>query len=156
MSTITLKTELADAIKNAMRARDSLRLNTLRLVQAAIKQKEIDSRCELEEIEVQAIFEKQVKQRRESIAAFEQAGRTESAEQEQAELLILQEFLPQPLSSQEVDAAIDAAIADANSLGLVGAPAMGKVMAALKTSLAGRADMSAVSGQVKARLIGAK
>ncbi|MCD9473105.1 GatB/YqeY domain-containing protein, partial [Photobacterium phosphoreum] len=68
----------------------------------------------------------------------------------------LQEFLPQPLSSQEVDAAIDAAIADANSLGLVGAPAMGKVMAALKTSLAGRADMSAVSGQVKARLIGAK
>lgn len=156
MSTTTLKIELADAIKSAMRARDSLRLNTLRLVQAAIKQKEIDGRCELDDTEVQAIFEKQVKQRRESILAFQQADRTESAEQEHAEMLILQEFLPQPLSQQEVDTAIVAAIADAESQGLTGAPAMGKVMAALKSSLAGRADMTAVSGQVKAKLMGVK
>lgn len=154
MNTTALKTELAEAIKNAMRARDSLRLNTLRLVQAAIKQKEIDDRRDLNDTEILAIFEKQVKQRRESISAFQQAGRTESAEQEHAELLVLQEFLPQPLSQEEIDAAINAAIADAGSQGLSGAPAMGKIMAALKVALAGRADMSAVSAQVKASLMG--
>ncbi len=149
----TLKLELADAVKAAMRARESLRLGTLRLVQAAVKQKEIDDRRELSDVEVLAIIEKQVKQRRESIAAFQQAGRTESAEQEQAELEILQEFLPQAAAQEDVDAVIAAAIADVTSQGIVGAPAMGKVMAQVKAALAGRADMSAVSAQVKAHLM---
>lgn len=148
-----LKTELADAVKAAMRARDSLRLGTLRLVQASVKQKEIDERRELDDVEVLAIIEKQVKQRRESIAAFQHAGRTESAEQEQAELVVLQEFLPQAATQEEVDATIDAAIAEVTSQGVIGAPAMGKVMALVKAALAGRADMSAVSAQVKSKLI---
>lgn len=148
-----LKTELADAVKAAMRARDSLRLGTLRLVQASVKQKEIDERRELDDAEVLAIIEKQVKQRRESIAAFQHAGRTESAEQEQAELVVLQEFLPQAATQEEVDATIDAAIAEVTSQGVIGAPAMGKVMALVKAALAGRADMSAVSAQVKSKLI---
>lgn len=149
----TLKLELADAVKAAMRARESLRLGTLRLVQAAVKQKEIDDRRDLTDTEVLAIIEKQVKQRRESIAAFQQAGRTESAEQEQAELEILQEFLPQAAAQEEVDAVIAAAIADVTAQGITGAPAMGKVMAQVKTALAGRADMAAVSAQVKAHLM---
>lgn len=149
----TLKQQLADTVKTAMRAKDSARLGTLRFLQAAIKQKEVDERRELDDAEVTAIIEKQVKQRRESIAAFEQAGRTETANQEKAELSILQEFLPQQAAPEEIDTAIDAAIADVSGQGVTGAPAMGKVMAILKTALAGRADMSAVSAQVKARLM---
>jgi uncharacterized protein YqeY len=149
----TLKQQLADAVKTAMRAKDSARLGTLRFLQAAIKQKEVDERSDLSDADITSIIEKQVKQRRESIAAFEQAGRTETANQEKAELSILQEFLPQQAASEEIDAAIDAAIADVNGQGVTGAPAMGKVMAILKTALAGRADMSAVSAQVKKRLM---
>jgi uncharacterized protein YqeY len=149
----TLKQQLADAVKTAMRAKDSARLGTLRFLQAAIKQKEVDERNDLTDADITSIIEKQVKQRRESIAAFEQAGRTETANQEKAELSILQEFLPQQAASEEIDAAIDAAIADVNGQGVTGAPAMGKVMAILKTALAGRADMSAVSAQVKKRLM---
>jgi uncharacterized protein YqeY len=149
----TLKQQLADAVKTAMRAKDSARLGTLRFLQAAIKQKEVDERNDLTDADITSIIEKQVKQRRESIAAFEQAGRTETANQEKAELSILQEFLPQQAASEEIDAAIDAAIADVNGQGVTGAPAMGKVMAILKTALAGRADMSAVSAQVKTRLM---
>lgn len=149
----TLKLELAEAVKAAMRARESLRLGTLRLIQAAVKQKEIDDRRELTDTEVLAIIEKQVKQRRESIAAFQQAGRTESAQQEQAELEILQEFLPQAAAQEEVDAVIAAAISDVTQQGLSGPSAMGKVMAQVKAALAGRADMSAVSAQVKAHLM---
>jgi uncharacterized protein YqeY len=149
----TLKQQLADAVKTAMRAKDSARLGTLRFLQAAVKQKEVDERRDLTDADITAIIEKQVKQRRESIAAFEQAGRTETADQEKTELSILQEFLPQQAASEEIDAAIDAAIADVSSQGVTGAPAMGKVMAILKTALAGRADMSAVSAQVKTRLM---
>ncbi|HEY9573074.1 MAG TPA: GatB/YqeY domain-containing protein [Pusillimonas sp.] len=149
----TLKQQLADAVKAAMRAKDSARLGTLRFLQAAIKQKEVDERRDLNDAEITAIIEKQVKQRRESIAAFEQAGRTETAEQEKAEVSVLQEFLPQQAKPEEIDAAIDAAIADVNGQGVTGAPAMGKVMAILKAALAGRADMSAVSAQVKTRLM---
>ncbi|MGB6104735.1 MAG: GatB/YqeY domain-containing protein [Pusillimonas sp.] len=149
----SLKPQLADAVKTAMRAKDSARLGTLRFLQAAVKQKEVDERRELSDAEITSIIEKQVKQRRESIAAFEQAGRTETAEQEKAELGVLQEFLPKAADPAEVEAAIDAAIAQVNSEGVTGAPAMGKVMAILKTALAGRADMSAVSAQVKARLM---
>jgi hypothetical protein len=147
-----LKLQLADAVKAAMRAKDTARLGTLRFLLAAIKQKEVDDQRELGDIEVTAIIEKQVKQRRESIAAFEQAGRTESADHEKAELAVLQEFLPQAATSQEVDAAIDAALSQVAGQGLAAGPAMGKVMAILKASLAGRADMSQVSAKVKSRL----
>lgn len=147
-----LKLRLANAVKDAMRAKASERLSTLRFLQAAIKQREVDERKELSDAEVVAIIEKQVKQRRESIAAFEQAGRTETAAQETAEMAVLKEFLPQAASEADIAAAIDAALAEVQAQGVTGAPAMGKVMAILKQALAGRADMSALSAQVKAKL----
>ena len=149
----SLKLQLADNVKAAMRAKDQARLGTLRFLQAAIKQIEIDDRRELNDAEVTAIIEKQIKQRRESIAAFEKAGRNETADQEKAEVSVLQEFLPPAATEEELDSAIAAAIADVSGQGVTGAPAMGKVMAILKTSLAGRADMSAISAQVKSRLM---
>lgn len=152
MSTATLKARLADEVKNAMRAKDTARLSTLRFLTAAVKQKEVDERRELSDAEITAIIEKQVKQRRESIAAFEQAGRTETAEQEKAELAVLQEFLPQAATPEEVAAAIDAALAEVAAQGVSGPAAMGRAMAILKSALAGRADMSAVSQQLKAKL----
>ncbi|MEY3628851.1 MAG: hypothetical protein RLY91_617 [Pseudomonadota bacterium] len=147
-----LKLRLANAVKDAMRAKASERLSTLRFLQAAIKQREIDERKELSDAEVVAIIEKQVKQRKESIAAFEQAGRTETAAQETAEMAVLKEFLPQAASEADIAAAIDGALAEVQAQGVTGAPAMGKVMAILKQALAGRADMSALSAQVKAKL----
>jgi uncharacterized protein YqeY len=147
-----LKIRISEAVKDAMRAKASERLGTLRFLQAAIKQREVDERKELSDAEVTAIIEKQIKQRRESIAAFEQAGRVETAAQETAEMVILKEFLPQAASPAEVATAIDAALAEVAAQGISGAPAMGKVMALLKQSLAGRADMSALSAQVKAKL----
>lgn len=149
-----LKTQLADAVKAAMRAKETARLGTLRFLQAAVKQKEVDERRELTDAEITAIIEKQVKQRRESIAAFEQAGRTETAEQEKAELAVLQEFLPQAASAEEVNTAIENALAAVQAEGVTGPAAMGKAMAILKPALAGRADMSEVSKAVKARLAG--
>lgn len=149
----TLKPQLADAVKAAMRAKDAPRLGTLRFLQAAIKQKEIDDRRELDDHEVVSIIEKQVKQRRESIAAYEQAGRTATAQSESAEITVLQEFLPQQASDNEINAEIQAALVAVSEQGITGAPAMGKVMAILKTKLAGRADMSAVSIQVKKHLL---
>jgi len=148
----SLKIRLADSVKDAMRAKASERLGTLRFLQAAIKQKEIDERCELNDAEVTAIIEKQVKQRKESIAAFEQAGRMETVQQETAEMAVLREFLPQAASEAEVNAAIDAAFAEVHASGVTGVQAMGKVMALLKTALAGKADMTALSAQVKAKL----
>ncbi len=148
-----LKTRLADAVKEAMRARDTARLGTLRLLQAAIKQREVDERQELTDADITAIIEKQVKQRRESITAYEQAGRTETAEQEKAEITVLQEFLPEAADPAEIDAAITAALEEVHAQGVSGPAAMGKVMGLLKTRLAGRADMAAVSAQVKARIM---
>lgn len=148
----TLKERLSDAIKTAMRARDTARLGTLRFLQAAIKQKEVDERKDLADADITAIIEKQVKQRRESVAAFEQAGRAETAAQENAEIAVLQEFLPQAASPEDVQAAIAAAIAQAAEQGATGPAAMGRIMAILKTALAGRADMTQVSAQVKAQL----
>lgn len=148
----TLKTQLSDEVKAAMRAKQSARLTTLRFLQAAIKQKEVDDRRELDDAEITAIVERQIKQRRESIAAFEQAGRTETAEQEKAELLVLQEFLPEQASAEQVDAAIEQAIEEVTAQGASGPAAMGKVMGLLKAALAGKADMSAVSAKVKSRL----
>jgi uncharacterized protein YqeY len=147
-----LKLRISNAVKDAMRAKATERLGTLRFLQAAIKQREVDERKELTDAEVTAIIEKQIKQRRESIAAFEQAGRVETAAQETAEMAILKEFLPQAATEAEVASAIDAAFAEVAALGISGAPAMGKVMALLKLSLAGRADMSTLSAQVKAKL----
>src|SRR5690606_37335309 len=129
-------------------ARQSDRLGTLRLLQAAIKQMEVDQRIELTEPQIVAIIEKQAKQRKESISAFEAAGRTESADNEKAELQILQEFLPQAASESEVDAVIDDALASVAADGLSGGAAMGRVVAMVKTALAGKADMSAVSLKV--------
>jgi uncharacterized protein YqeY len=151
MST-SLKTRIADEIKAAMRAKDTARLGTLRFLSAAIKQKEVDDRRELSDAEITAIAEKQVKQRRESIAAFEQAGRTESADQEKAELAVLQEFLPQAASGEEVAAVIDKALAEVAAQGVSGPAAMGRAMAIVKPALAGRADMAEVSKLLKARL----
>ena len=148
----TLKAQLSDEVKAAMRAKQSARLTTLRFLQAAIKQKEVDDRRELDDAEITAIVEKQIKQRRESIAAFEQAGRNETAEQEKAELLVLQEFLPEQASQEQVDDAIEKALSQVTAEGASGPAAMGKVMGLLKTALAGKADMSAVSAKVKARL----
>ena len=148
----SLSQQLTDAVKAAMRAKDTARLGTLRFLQAAIKQKEVDERRELTDTDITAIIEKQVKQRRESIAAFENAGRAETAAQEKAELEVLQEFLPRQATAEELDAAIAKALADVAAQGVTGAPAMGKVMGILKTELAGRADMSALSALVKQRL----
>lgn len=148
----TLKTQLSDAVKAAMRAKDTARLGTLRFLQAAVKQKEVDERRELSNAEITAIIEKQVKQRRESISAFEQAGRTETAQQEKAELAVLQEFLPEAAGQEEIDEAIASAIAQAQSEGATGPAAMGKVMGKVKAALAGRADMSALSAAIKAKL----
>lgn len=147
-----LKIRIADSVKDAMRAKATERLGTLRFLQAAIKQREIDERCDLTDADITAIIEKQIKQRRESIAAFEQAGRTETAAQETAEMAVLKEFLPQQATEAEIAAAIDAALAEVSAQGITGAPAMGKIMAILKPALAGKADMSALSGLVKARL----
>ena len=147
-----LKLRLANAVKDAMRAKASERLGTLRFLQAAIKQREIDERKDLNDADVIVIIEKQIKQRRESIAAFEQAGRTETAAQETAEMAVLKEFLPQAASEADIAAAIDAALAEVHAQGVTGAPAMGKVMAILKQALAGRAEMSALSARVKAKL----
>ena len=149
---MSLKQTISDEVKQAMRAKDSARLSTLRFLQAAIKQREVDDQQELSDAQVTSILEKQIKQRRESIAAYEQAGRTETAEQEKAEIVVLQAFLPQAASDQEVSAAIAVAIEQARADGAQGPAIMGKVMAALKQSLAGRADMSAVSQQVKQML----
>ena len=152
MSTDSLKARLAEEIKSAMRAKNTARLATLRFLLAAVKQKEVDERREPTDADITTIIEKQVKQRRESIAAFEQAGRTETAEQEKAELAVLQEFLPQAASPEEVAAAIEAALASVAAQGVSGPAAMGKAMAILKPALAGRADMAEVSKQLKARL----
>ncbi len=147
-----LKLRIAESVKDAMRAKASERLGTLRFLQAAIKQKEIDERKDVTDADVTAIIEKQIKQRRESIAAYEQAGRTETAAQETAEMVVLKEFLPQAATEAEVNAAIDVALAQVQAQGITGNPAMGKVMAILKPALAGRADMSTLSALVKAKL----
>lgn len=147
-----LSSRISDAVKAAMRAHERTRLSTLRLLQAAIKQKMVDERIDPDDDAIVAIIEKQVKQRRESIAAYRSAGRADHADQEQAELEVLQEFLPQAASAEEVAAVLDAAIAQVQAKGLQQGAAMGAVMGQLKAKLAGRADMAALAAQVKVRL----
>lgn len=146
---MTLKDQLRDDMKAAMRARDKARLSVIRLTQAAIKQREVDERIELDDAGTLAVIEKMVKQRRDSETQYRDAGRAELAAAEAAEITILQGYLPEQLSAAEIDAAIDAAITDTGAESMRD---MGKVMAALKPRLQGRADMSAVSKRLKARL----
>ncbi|MDO8268611.1 MAG: GatB/YqeY domain-containing protein [Moraxellaceae bacterium] len=144
-----LKTALTNAMKDAMRAQDKDRLGVIRMATAAIKQIEVDERIELDDARVLATLEKMVKQRRESVAAFEQGGRPELAAKEAAEIVVLQSFLPAQLSDAEIDSLIAEALA---TTGATTARDMGKVMNELRPKLAGRADTGAVSQKVKARL----
>ena len=138
-------------MKTAMRARDAARLSAVRLILAALKQKEVDERVELSDADVLGVLEKMVKQRRESIAQFEKAGRNDLAQGEKFELEVLSGYLPQQMDESELQQEIEKALVES---GASGAKDMGKVMALLKPRLAGRADMGKVSGLVKARLSG--
>lgn len=144
-----LKQRINEDVKNAMRAKEKVRLGTLRLITSSIKQIEVDKRIELDEDAVVAVLEKMLKQRKDSIEAFEGAGRDELAAIEIAEVAIIKEYMPEQMPEAEVDALIDEAIA---STGAAGMKDMGKVMGMLKGQLAGKADMGAVSGKIKAKL----
>lgn len=148
----SLKDKIANATKDAMRARDSARLGTLRLLQAAIKQREVDERIELSDDDVIAIIDKQIKQRRESIQAYEKAGRTDTAAAEQAEIDVLSEFMPEQADAEEISALIEEVLAQLSAEGITGGAAMGRAMAAIKPKLAGRADMSEVSKTLREKL----
>lgn len=153
---MALKDQISDDMKAAMRAKDTQRLGTIRLLLAAIKQKEVDERVTLDDAGVVAVVDKMLKQRKDSIAAFEQAGRTDLADTEKAEAAVLQAYLPQRLSAEEVQAAVQALVAQISAeLGRAPAAAdMGKLMGAAKAALAGKADMGQVSAAVKAALAG--
>ncbi|AHK80327.1 glutamyl-tRNA amidotransferase [Ectothiorhodospira haloalkaliphila] len=144
-----LKTRLTEDTKAAMRSGDKPRLGTLRLIQSAIKQLEVDTRTEVDDAQILAALDKMVKQRRESISQYQNANREDLAAKEQAELDIIQTYLPQQLSEDEIRDHIEAAISET---GAESPRDMGKVMGVLKPKLQGRADMGAVSGMVKARL----
>ena len=148
---MALKNRLLDDIKQAMRAGDKARLGTLRMASAAIKQREVDERVEADDALVLAVIEKMIKQRRESADQYRAGNRADLAETEEAEIAMLQPYLPEPLTEAEIEALIDQAISDTDASGL---QAMGLVMGALKPQLQGRADMRAVSGMVRARLSG--
>ncbi|MBS1163262.1 MAG: GatB/Yqey family protein [Burkholderiaceae bacterium] len=148
---MSLKDRITEDMKAAMRARQAERLSAIRLLLAAIKQREIDSRTEADDAAVLAIVEKLIKQRKDSIAQFDAGGRADLVAKETAEVDVLAAYLPQQMSEAEVGAAIDAAISE---LGATGPAAMGKVMGLLKPRLAGRADIGQVSAVVKRRLAG--
>jgi len=146
---MSLKEQITEDMKAAMRAKDSGRLATIRLLTAAIKQKEVDERIDVSDEQVLAIIEKMIKQRKDSISQFEAGGRQDLADIEKAELAILSTYMPAALSDAEVQAEVAAAVA---TVGAAGPQDMGKVMGVLKPKLAGRADMTAVSAMVKAAL----
>ena len=148
---MSLKDQITEDMKTAMRAKDMERLGTIRLLQAAMKQKEVDERITLDDAGVIAIVDKLIKQRKDSIAAFEGAGRQDLADKEKAEMAVLQVYLPARLSAEEVAAEVKAIVTE---LGAKGPGDMGKVMGAVKTRLAGKADMGQVSAAVKAALAG--
>ncbi len=148
---MTLKDRINDDMKAAMRAKDTERLGTIRLLNAAIKQKEVDERVTLDDAAVVGIVDKMLKQRKDSIEAFEKAGRTDLADKEKAEVGVLQAYLPARLSADEVAAEVKAIVAE---VGATGPGDMGKVMGAAKQRLAGKADMGQVSAAVKAALAG--
>jgi uncharacterized protein YqeY len=146
---MSLKDRINDDMKAAMRARETERLGTIRLLLAAIKQREVDERIVLDDAAITAVIDKMIKQRKDSIGQFEAAGRTDLVEKESAELTILSAYMPEQLSDAEIAAEVQAAVAQT---GAAGPQDMGKVMGVLKPKLAGRADMTAVSGLVKAAL----
>ena len=146
-----LKSQITEDMKNAMRAKDSARLSTIRMLLAAIKQREVDERIEVTDADVLSIIDKMIKQRRDSIAQFEAGKREDLAAAERAEVALLTAYLPAQLGDVEIDALIGEAIA---ATGAAGPAGMGKVMAVLKPKLAGRADMGAVAARIKARLAG--
>jgi uncharacterized protein YqeY len=146
---MSLKEKISDDMKTAMRAKDSGRLATIRLINAAIKQKEVDERIELTDDQVLSVIEKMIKQRKDSISQFEAGGRQDLADIEKAELVVLNAYMPAQMSEVEVQAEVTAAVA---AVGAAGPQDMGKVMGVLKPKLAGRADMTAVSAMVKAAL----
>jgi len=146
---MSLKEKSTDDMKAAMRAKESARLGTIRLLTSAIKQKEVDERIELTDEQILAVIEKMIKQRKDSITQFEAGGRQDLADIEKSELVILSAYMPAALSDAEVHAEVSAAVA---AVGAAGPQDMGKVMGVLKPKLAGRADMTAVSAMVKAAL----
>ncbi|MHB1174266.1 MAG: GatB/YqeY domain-containing protein [Sulfuriferula sp.] len=148
---MSLKAQITEDMKTAMRAKDTARLGAIRLLLAAIKQREVDERIELDDTQIIAVIDKMLKQRRDSITQFEAAGRQELADIEKSEIDILQAYMPQAASAGEIDSLIIQAI---TSTGATGIKDMGKVMAILKTQLAGRADMAQVSTHIKAKLAG--
>ena len=147
---MTLKQQITEDMKTAMRAKDVARLGTIRLLLSAMKQREVDERIELSDEQVVAIIEKMLKQRRDSIAQFEAAKRQDLADAEKFEVSVLQGYMPQALSDDEIDALLVAAVA---SSGAVGVKDMGKVMAIVKPQMAGRADMGKVSALIKSKLV---
>lgn len=146
---MSLKDQLKDQQKLAMLAKDKQRLSAIRLLMAEIKQREVDTRVELTDEDILAVVTKMVKQRRDAISQFEAAGRQDLADKESAEIVVLQEFLPQQLTADEISALIEQAIAQSGAAVMAD---MGKVMAVLKPNIQGRADIGAVSAQVKTRL----
>jgi uncharacterized protein YqeY len=148
---MTLKARITEDMKDAMRAKDTARLSTVRLLLAAIKQREVDERRDLSDADVLNVIEKMVKQRRDSITQFEAGHRQDLVAIEKGEVAVLQTYMPQQLTDAEIDTAVAEAIV---ATGAAGPAAMGKVMAELKGKLAGRADMTAVSAKVKAKLAG--
>lgn len=149
MTMTSLKDRIQDDMKTAMKARDTNRLNAIRLLMAAIKQREVDERISLDDAAVATVIDKLIKQRRDSIHQYEQAGREDLAAAERAEIDVLSPYQPAQLSSEDVDAAVKAAIAQT---GAAGPADMGKVMGILKPQLAGKTDLAAVSQRVKAAL----
>ncbi len=148
---MSLKDQITEDMKNAMRAKDSERLGTIRLLLAAAKQKEVDERVVLDDAAMVAIIDKLIKQRKDSVAAFTLANRMDLADKESSEITVLQAYLPQRLSAEEVLAEVRAIVAE---LGASGPGDMGKVMGAVKTRLAGKAEMGQVSAAVKTALAG--
>jgi uncharacterized protein YqeY len=146
---VSLKARITDDMKAAMRAKDAERLTTIRMLLAACKQREVDERIELDDAAVIALVDKLIKQRKDSVAAFEQGGRADLAAKESAEIKVLEAYLPQRLSADEVAAAVAAIIA---TVGAASPGDMGKVMGAAKAQLAGKADMASVSAAVKQAL----
>lgn len=149
MTSSAIKGQIQEDMKNAMRSQDKERLAVIRLILAALKQREVDERIELADADVLAILDKMVKQRRESIAQYEAGNRPDLAEKEAAEITIIQHYLPAQLSDAEIEAMIDAAIKESNAASMRD---MGKVMAILKPKVQGRADVAAISAKVKERL----
>lgn len=149
--TVSLKDRITEEMKAAMRARDTERLGTIRMAQAAIKQREVDERITLDDVQVLSVIEKMIKTRKESLVQFESAGRADLVAKESAEITQLQAYLPAQLSASEVAALIKAAIAEAGATSI---KEMGKVMALVKQRAAGQADMAVVSAQIKAALSG--